>query len=50
MFKGPLMDRVTRLSTMGMRVPDWTGSCSRAYMSPLALVAFRTRAPAVAAP
>ena len=38
------------MNTIGNRVPDWTGNCSKAKRRPFAEVALKTRPPAVVAP
>ena len=50
MDNGPDTVLQATFSTIGNRVPDWTGSCSSAYKRPLALVALKTLAPAADAP
>ncbi len=50
MHRGPETVRHATFITMGKRVPDCTGNCSKAYKSPLALVALKTLPPPVEAP
>jgi hypothetical protein len=50
MSSGAETARVATLSTIGTRVPDWTGNCSSAYSSPWEEVTFNTRPPPSAAP